>query len=235
MNGLIALIGSGEYLPVMQPVDRYLLETLQLDRPPRVACLATAAGQEGYDSVNRWLSMGVAHFEGLGAQVQALWIIDKASANDEQYQEALEQADFIYFSGGNPAYLFETLHGSLAWDAMQKSWQRGAVYAGCSAGAMILSERIPTFRLGGTQQGFGLVPAKFIIPHFDAIPRIWKPLVLSLRRQLKNGERLIGVDENTALVGRLHGDWTVMGVGKTYIYTRQGTQVCGAGETLRLD
>ena len=99
---------------------------------------------------------------------------DAASANDPQHEALLENADLIYFSGGNPQYLFETMHGSRAWVAMQKAWNSGAVYAGCSAGAMILSERIPSFRLAGTGAGFGIFPAKFIIPHFDAIPGLWK-------------------------------------------------------------
>ncbi len=48
MNGLIALVGSGEYLPVMEDVDRYLLDSLNLNgRKPRVVCLPTAAGRKG--------------------------------------------------------------------------------------------------------------------------------------------------------------------------------------------
>jgi cyanophycinase len=83
MNGLINLVGSGEYLPVMRDVDCYLLDSLALDgRKPRVACLPTAAGKEGDSSVNRWLSMGVQHFSGLGADVEPVRIIDRDSAND---------------------------------------------------------------------------------------------------------------------------------------------------------
>ena len=146
MNGLIALVGSGEYLPVMEDIDRHLLASVNV-KTPRVVCIPTAAGQEGDESVNRWLRMGVEHFKRLGADVQALHIIDQQSANDAQHEALLENADLIYFSGGNPQYLFETMHGSRAWAAMQKAWNSGAVYAGCSAGAMILSERIPSFRL----------------------------------------------------------------------------------------
>src|SRR5215204_23560 len=167
MNGLIALVGSGEYLAVMNDVDRHVLSSLNV-KIPRVVCLPTAAGQEGDESVGRWSRMGEEHFKKLGAEVTALRIIDKASANDEQYVSALESADLIYFSGGNPQYLYETMNGSRAWSAMQKAWSNGAAYAGCSAGAMILSKRIPSFRLAGTNAGFGIVPAQFIIPHFDA-------------------------------------------------------------------
>ena len=103
MNGLIALVGSGEYLPVMEDVDRYLLESLNITgRHPRVVCLATAAGKEGEQSVSRWSNMGIQHFNKLGADVQALPIIDRGSADDVQYESVLENADLIYFSGGDP-------------------------------------------------------------------------------------------------------------------------------------
>ena len=234
MNGLIALVGSGEYLPVMEEVDRYLLASLNV-KTPRVFCLPTAAGQEGAESVGRWSRMGIEHFKKLGADVNAFPIIDKASANDEQYVPMLENADLIYFSGGNPQYLYETMNGSRAWSAMQKAWSNGAVYAGCSAGAMILSKRIPSFRLAGTNAGFGIVPAQFILPHFDAIPLMFKPLTLALKTQLKKGERMIGVDENTALVGSLGGEWKVLGQSKVHVFTKTGSQTYESGQTLLLN
>src|SRR3972149_3980748 len=236
MNGLIALVGSGEYLAVMDNVDRHLLDSLNLNgRKPRVVCLPTAAGREGHASINRWSSMGIEHFQKLGAEVSALHIIDRASADDVQWEALLEEADLVYFSGGDPGYLHQTLNGSRAWRAARRAWERGAVYAGCSAGAMLLAKRMPSFRLAGTQAGFGLVPAMFIVPHFDAIPGIWKPIVFALQKQLKKGERMIGVDENTALVGRLGGEWSVMGQGKVHIFTREGHLTFTNGRTLHID
>ena len=85
MNGLIALVGSGEYLPVMEDIDRYLLASLNV-KTPQVVCIPAAAGQEGDESVNRWLRMGLEHFQRLGADVQGLRIIDSASANDAQHE-----------------------------------------------------------------------------------------------------------------------------------------------------
>jgi cyanophycinase len=233
MNGLITLVGAGEYLPVMEDVDRYLLDSLNVGTP-HVVCLPTAAGEEGKDSVNRWSRMGMEHFKRLGAEVTALPIIDRTSANDEQYISMLENADLIYFSGGNPNYLYDTMKGSRAWTAIQKAWSSGAVYAGCSAGAMILANRIPSFRLFGTLEGFGVVPAQFILPHFDAVPVVFKPLISALKAQLKKGERMLGIDENTALVGQLDGEWKVMGQGKVYVFMREGNKTYSHGQTLRL-
>ncbi|HEX5839602.1 MAG TPA: Type 1 glutamine amidotransferase-like domain-containing protein [Anaerolineales bacterium] len=235
MNGLIALAGSGEYLPVMEDVDRHLLDSLNLNgRKPRVVCLPTAAGKEGDQSVNRWSNMGIRHFERLGAEVNALRIIDRASAQEEQHEPILENADLIYFSGGDPGYLYETLKDTCAWRAAQRAWARGAVYAGCSAGAMILARRIPSFRLGGAQEGFGLLPAEFVVPHFDAIPAVWKPVLFALQKQLKDGQHLVGVDEETALVGSLNGEWKVMGQGSVHIFTRDQKRNYKNGDTILL-
>jgi cyanophycinase len=225
MNGLIALLGSGEYLEVMDPVDRYLLDSLNLgDRKARVVCLPTAAGREGDGSIGRWSRMGVEHFERLGAAAVALRIIDRQSADDPQFEQELESADMIYFSGGDPVYLYQTLNGSRAWAAAQRAWERGAVYAGCSAGAMILARSMPNLRMAGTNSvtAFGLLPAAYVFPHFDAMPIIFRPMIMALRRTLKSGEYILGIDENTALIGKIGGEWGAMGKGQVHvIYARK--------------
>lgn len=237
MKGLIALVGSGEYLPVMNDVDRHLLASVNTNgRAPRVVCLPTAAGQEGNESVNRWLDMGVEHFEALGTQVIPARIIDRISADDPQWESAMENADLIYFSGGNPMYLYETMQGSRAWEAAQKAWERGAVYAGCSAGAMILAQKVPNFRAAGltSLEAFGIVPATFVIPHFDRMRGLWSAYLFGVRRQLKKGQFILGVDEDTALVGKLGGTWQVMGRSQAHIITRDAQQDFNAGEEVKL-
>ncbi len=234
MKGLIALVGSGEYLSVMDDVDRHLLGSVKANgRAPHVVCLPTAAGTEGDESVNRWLSMGTDHFKRLGAKVDALPIINRASADDPQYEPIIESCDLIYFSGGNPMYLFETMNGSVAWTAARRAWEGGAVYAGCSAGAMILAKRLPNFRRLGLSSidGFGILTADYVMPHFDhAGP--FRHMVSLLRRGMKKGEHMLGIDENTALVGKLGGEWKVMGASKVHLLTRSRSQTFEAGETV---
>jgi cyanophycinase len=237
MKGLIALVGAGEYLPVMDDVDHYLLASINASgRAPRVVCLPTAAGQEGDESVGRWLRMGEDHFRALGADVAAVHIIDRTSADDPQYYSILESADLIYFSGGNPNYLYQTMNGSRAWAAATKAWEGGAVYAGCSAGAMILARQIPNFRMPGSGNvpGFGVMPVNYVIPHFDHIPGPFKVMVSLIRGRMKPGDLALGVDEDTALVGKLGGDWKVMGKSKVHLLTRKSSKSFAAGETVPL-
>ena len=236
MNGLIALLGSGEYLPVMDEVDKYLLANCGANgRKPRVVCLPTAAGQEGDFSVNRWMKMGVEHFSRLGADVRAVPVTDKESANGESHAAAVEEADLVYFSGGNPIYLYQTMKDSLVWKSAQKVWERGGAYAGCSAGAMILGSEIPDFRMMGIRSVpvFGFLPA-VVIPHFDATPLFFKPIVNATRSRLKENELMIGIDENTAMIGRLGEDWTVMGRAGTHLMTKKDSRSYAAGEKFSL-
>jgi cyanophycinase len=168
--------------------------------------------------------------------VTAARIIDRESADDSQWEPVLENADLIYFSGGNPMYLYETMQGSCAWIAAQKAWMRGAVYAGCSAGAMILAQKVPNFRAAGltSLDAFRILPATFVIPHFDRMRGLWSAYLFGVRRQLKNNQFILGVDEDTALVGKLDGTWQVMGQGQAHIITRDGQQDFAAGEEVNL-
>lgn len=237
MNGLIALVGAGEYLPVMDDVDRWLLAQCGADgRAPRVVCMPTASGQEGEASWQRWNRMGEEHFRALGAEVSALPIIDRASADDEKYLERLENADLIYFSGGSPAYLYQTMQGSRAWAAAQKAWARGAIYAGCSAGAMILGKYMPDIRTAGLRRiaAFGVAPVSIILPHFDKIPS-WAPMMLSiLRSRMKASEFVLGIDEDTALVGRPGEEWLVQGRLKVHVISKKETHSYSHGEKVPL-
>src|SRR6202011_4068274 len=67
MHGPIALVGSGEYLPQMDSIDRLLLEHVG-EGSARVVVLATAAGLEAPASPQRWSRMRVQHFALLGAR-----------------------------------------------------------------------------------------------------------------------------------------------------------------------
>jgi cyanophycinase len=238
MNGLIALVGSGEYLPVMKEVDRFLLANCGAQgRPARVVCLPTAAGQEGQPSWGRWMLMGQEHFRRLGADVTALPIIDRLSADDPQYVPILEAADLVYFSGGSPVYLFETMNGSRAWAALLKAWGGGAVYAGCSAGAMVLGRETPNFRAVAFKsvRAFGLLPARMVLPHFDRWKVARVAMLAPLRRRLKAGEYVLGVDEETALVGRLGSpEWSVLGRQTVSVIAKEGVRVYKSGEQVLL-
>ena len=91
--------------------------------------------------------MGVAHFGELGAEVEPVLVRDRAGADDPAAAQAIGEADLIYLSGGKPAYLMGVLDGSAVGRALADAHQRGAVLAGCSAGAMVLAGHAFDFRV----------------------------------------------------------------------------------------
>ena len=72
------------------------------------------------------------------------------------------------------------------------------------------------------------------MPHFDAIPIVRQPLVFALQRQLQDGEFILGIDEETAIIGSLGGEWRVHGHKTVSHYTRDGKQVFRVGEEVKL-
>ncbi len=140
MPGAVALVGSGEFLPAMSEFDAGLLAATGRTRP-RVAILPTASWPDGEEAFARWASMGVAHFSGLGAEVEPVRVRDRADADDAAHVQAIGEADLIYLSGGKPGHLSSVLDGSGVGRALRQAHLRGAVIAGCSAGAMALADR----------------------------------------------------------------------------------------------
>lgn len=200
MSGRIALVGSGEYLPVMQGLESWLLE----NRPPRFVQIATAASLEGERSLARWHKLGSESAERLGVEQIILDIRNREDADNKQFVTALGDAGVIYLSGGNPGHLARTLRGTRVWAAIREQWVGGASIAGCSAGAMALCSYVPDFRhpKAGGEEGLGLVLNARVIPHFDRYTRFIPDF--ALRPLITQDNVVIGIDEDTALVS--HGE-----------------------------
>lgn len=210
-RGPLALVGSGEYLPVMTKVEGMLIE----GRPPRYVQLPTAAAPEGERSLRRWLDLGAAQAERLGVEQVPVLVRDAGEADSGELAALVAGAGLIYLSGGSPMYLAKTLRGSRVWAAILAAWQAGAALAGCSAGAIALTSWVPAIRSPGTapDPGLGVLPALRVLPHFDKMLG-WVPDLLT-RALLHPPDHtvVLGIDEDTALVD-LSGsgrDWTVHG------------------------
>lgn len=222
--GRIALVGSGEYLPVMHEVEAWLLE----GRPGRYVQLATAAAPEGDASLAHWHGLGAQAAQRLGVEQVVVDVRTRADADDPRWVEQVAGAGLVYLSGGNPTFLAGTLAGTAVWRAIREAWLAGASIAGCSAGAMSLAGHVPDFRhphRGGVD-GLGLVPDIRVLPHFDRYTR-WVPEV-ALRALVDSDSTIIGIDEDTALVGEqsADGSWpfTSRGRQSSWLLSRGGKQ-----------
>jgi cyanophycinase len=233
--GPIALVGSGEFLPAMSEIDAALLAATGRRRP-RVVILPTASWPDGEEVFRRWASMGAEHFTALGAEVEPVLVRDRFDAEDEAHVQAIGEADLIYLSGGKPGHLTGTLVGSPVGQALLAANRRGATLAGCSAGAMTLADRHWDFRRRRLfwpvrwRDGLGLVPGATVIPHYDAFP---EPMAAMLVLQAPRGIATLGIDEETALVGR-DGSWQVEGRGRVTVWRGRHRQRYRRGDVIRI-
>lgn len=229
MPGRIALVGSGEYLPLMQPVEEWLFG----EQPRVYVQLATAAAPEGQSSLDHWHGLGRDAAERLGARQVVVDVRDRDDADDPRWADLIPGAGLVYLSGGNPSFLANTLRGTLVWRTIEKAWRQGAGLAGCSAGAMALGGYVPNFRhprSGGTD-GLAIVPQARVLPHFDRYTR-WMP-DMALRPLIAEGSVVLGIDEDTALVAepptgdpdaQRAWEWSVRGRQSAYRITQEGRQ-----------
>lgn len=235
MPGPVALVGAGEFLPVMADLDTRLLESTGRARP-RVAILPTASYPDGEVVFQRWAAMGVEHFAGLGAEVEPVLVRDRASADDLAAAQAVGEADLVYLSGGKPGYLASVLHGSAVGRAIDGVHRRGGILAGCSAGAMALAGHTFDFRVRFApwplrwQPGLGVAPRIAVIPHYDAWP---EPFSLLIALQAPRGGVVIGIDEETGVIGR-DGSWQVEGRSRVTVWRGRHRERFRVGETFRV-
>ncbi len=229
MNGTVALVGAGEYLEGMLPVDQKLLERVK--GTPKVVVLPTASAPDGDSVIERWASMGVEHFAQLDVSAEPIMLLNRTDAENDEISSKLAEANFIYFSGGKPRYLLETLQGTRSWQAILDAFSAGGIIAGCSAGAMVLGGDVFDFpQIWRTIPALGLVPGIAIIPHFDELPS----LMIGTVTRMKRKSTIVGIDGTTALVGSGH-QWTVFGRGSVTFFTQKGKQRYAEGDTVPLD
>ncbi|MGH2705505.1 MAG: Type 1 glutamine amidotransferase-like domain-containing protein [Actinomycetota bacterium] len=208
MTGPIALVGGGEFLPAARPVDEWLLRRAASQS---VAVLPTAAAHQRPEMA---IATARRHFRGLGAEVDELAVLEREDAGDESLARRAREADFIYLCGGDPRHLLEVLRDSAVWQSILDARRRGAVLAGSSAGAMVLCEFLRPPGSSAPVRALGLVERVVVVPHHDRTAAAGMRASASMARE---GARVLGIDESTALVldgGRCH----VIGAGGVTLY-----------------
>jgi cyanophycinase len=240
MPGPVALVGAGEFLAPMAEFDQGLLEATGRVRP-RVVILPTASAPDGERTFRTWADMGVEHFSSLGAEVEPVLVRDVDEGHDAAAIQAVGEADVVYLSGGHPRHLVRVLRDSPLGPALAAAHQRGAVVAGCSAGAMAIVGRsmgfmvLPKLRVPlpfpiRWAQGLGLADGIAVLPHYDAWP---EPFCALVALQAPRGIVVLGVDEETAVIGR-NGAWQVHGRGRVTVWRGRHRERFRRGDAFRL-
>jgi cyanophycinase len=218
----ISLFGSGEFLPWATDVDLHTLERATSGNGS-VVVVPTASAPEGRGVFDKWAAKGSAHYEAMKAPVRVAALRERKDAFDEGVIAQLETASLIYFSGGNPAYLADTLRGTPFWSAVTEALDSGVAVSGCSAGACFLGEIAPDSAQEERSTkswyvaGLKLLPGVMVGPHWDMLDS-WQPGITSFIIENTPAEhQLVGIDEDTAVVGD-GSSWKVFGEGSVTLY-----------------
>ncbi len=220
----MALLGSGEFDPWSEPVDRWLLER---SRSPDgvVLVVPTAAAHEGEASFASWGNKGLEHYASLGLPSEVLPLRTREDAFEDRVIGRLDEASFVFFSGGNPYRLAEAMRDTPFWSALCAALNDGLPYAGCSAGVACLTETTYDSETQDFEEmwkpGLGFVRRTLFGPHWDIVDT-WVPGASEfIVSSVVDGQVFVGLDEETAMVGDGRS-WRILG--------RQGVHVRREGE-----
>ena len=209
MPGILALVGGGEFRDGCT-FDRTLLAAVEGEA--EVLVLPTAAA---FEHPERVVAMATDWFAGLGAKARGLDVLNRRDALDDLNAQQVAAAKFVYLTGGSPMHLRSVLKDTPTWEALVHAWQSGAVLAGSSAGAMVLTDPMVDPRGGAFTVGIGVVAPLAVVPHADA----WSDDKLHRTQVLAPAATpVVGIPERTALLRAGDGTWSVEGVGEVRVW-----------------
>jgi cyanophycinase len=209
-KGHLVLIGGAEDKTHKKVILRH---ALKINEAKNVAIIPTASSYPK-DLILKYRNA----FYELGARnIFPIDIRRRKEADTSQYMEFIEQADLIFFTGGDQDRLVQILAGTSLLQQILRKHQRGATIAGTSAGASALGNPMILEGNGNkgfkkkfvvSKQGFGCLDKVVIDTHFLERCRIPR-----LAQTLSAGGASIGLglSEDTGAVISPSGQCEVIG------------------------
>lgn len=155
---------------------------------------------------------------------------NRLASSDPALAEQVNNATGVFISGGNQLKLSQLIVGTPLGAALTSAYERGAVIAGTSAGASIMSQFMismgdegvtPRQRSSQLTAGLGLIPGVIVDQHFDQRARYGRLLSLVAGSPSLLG---MGIDEDTAAEVTDERELSVVGSGAVFVVdARQAT------------
>jgi len=208
VEGKLLVVGGGGTTPPM--VARMLELAGGLGARILILPQASELPDRGSGSLELWKEAGASDVA----------VLDPLTEDDGE--RLIAEADLIWFPGGDQVRLMEALNQARLVDDIQRRYRQGALVAGTSAGAAVMSPKMITgeadlesVRAGKTMlvPGLGLWHDVIVDQHFVRRQR-WARLVSAV---LDHPELVgVGIDERTA-VEVVPGSWRVWGEGTVVV------------------
>jgi len=222
-GGTLALLGGGEWREGCRDLDAGLVAA---SGAREVVVIPAAAAYEHPERVGERAS---AYFEAMGLKARTVPVIHRPDAEDPKIAEIVRRAKFSYVADGSPLHLRSVLKGSALFDAMLSAYHGGAALAASGAGATLVGDPMVDPRGGAYTVGLGLVPNLAVFPYHGTAATHLRERSIDL---LPPSAKLVGIDEETALVRERDGRWHVAGVGVVTVYSGRESIVFASGDTV---
>ena len=224
MPGQLALVGGDEFRTGCEEMDREIMRASGHD-PAKVVVVPTAAVTGPAKAAND----GATHFGAVGGDSSMLMLLERSHAEDPDFFAPATLADVVYFTGGSPEHLLETVQDSAFLKAVLASVEGGSVLAGSSAGAMVMGSMMRRPRAGGWVDSLGIVPGVAVLPHHER--RDQTETSKELQESAPGGLTFLGIDARTGCLGT-PGNWRVGGSGRVTVYQGSEWQIFNSGDKL---
>ena len=212
----ILLVGGDEFRPSGASMDYRILELTGEGRP-RVAIIPTAAASENPQLA---AANGIRHFNGLGADAYSVDVIRRADAENPRMAAQVNGADIIYFTGGSPEHLRSVLADSALLAAVTSAAEEGAIWAGSSAGAMVLGAVMRRPSAGSpVSPGLNVVSNVMALPHHERSDP--EAVLAQLSGSDYVGLTVLGIEGASGLLLEPDGA-TALGAGNVTVYRAGG-------------
>lgn len=203
-KGKLFIIGGGA---INEDLRKEILTAANWKKGDKMVAVTLASGYG--DSAYIWINEDFRKLTG-----EDCIKFDSASVHDPQQVEALAHSKIIYLGGGDQERFMRLIEGTAVKKAIQSARNHGAIVAGTSAGASVMSERMITgnalldsaqastfrsLRKGNLElkEGLGLLDSVIVDQHFLVRSRYNRMLsaIMEYPRY-----QCLGINESTAII-----------------------------------
>lgn len=221
--GVLALLGGREWSDGCRDLDA---ELIAASAAKEVVVIPAAAA---YEHPERVAERASAYFESLGVTARTVPVIHRPEAEDQTIADVVRRARFVYLCDGSPLHLRSVLKGSAVFDALLGAYHGGASFAASGAGATLIGDPMVDPRGGAYTVGLGVVPNLAVFPYHGTAADHLRERSIDL---LPASAKLVGIDDETALVRDRDESWRVAGVGVVTVYSGRDATTFASGDAV---